>query len=295
MPLAQCWGPGEQCQREEEEPTSSDGRVAKVCVWGSHLSVSMSTSPQVRKVVLSTGNILEMEELIRKAGQTTTEELRGSIKTTLNSWGGCKAEAQNGEVLTIQRSIDRLPSRESTGTKTTVKLFLSSNDFQQVEDAIKTVSSGLDLPCIDSVIVTPPDVSDDATLESIEPVWQALEDAVDRGAVTAIGLADVSSQLFTELYKWAKVKPSTVQVNFASCCVVPKELSSFAQQHDIQVLTHNDPAEIVDEDVVSTITSRLGLSGVQCQIQWIARHRTIQQCFGLVQDKGYTLALACDV
>lgn len=39
-----------------------------------------------------------------------------------------------------------------------------------------------------------------------------------------------------------QVKPTTVQVNLSSCCVVPQELTTFAQKHDIQVLTHNDPA-----------------------------------------------------
>lgn len=72
------------------------------------------------------------------------------------------------------------------------------------------VSSSLNLPRIDSVIVTPPDVSDDATLESLEPLWIALEDAVGRGEVVSIGLADVSYQLFRELYSWAKVR-SAVQ------------------------------------------------------------------------------------
>lgn len=267
--------------------------VAQRCV-SVKCTMSSSSSSQVRRVVLSTGNILEMEELIRKAGQTTTEELRGSINTTLSSWGGSGGEGQAGEVLNIQRVLKNAEQEpnDTSGNKTTVKLFLSNNDSTQVEDALKTVSSSLNLPRIDSVIVTPPDVSDDATLESLEPLWLALEDAVGRGEVVSIGLADVSYQLFRELYSWAKVKPTTVQVNLSSCCVVSQELSAFAQQNDVQVLTHNDAAEIVDEDIVSSIASRLGLSGAQ--LQWVARHRTIQQCFGLVQDKGYTLALACN-
>lgn len=254
---------------------------------------SSSSGGKVRRVVLSTGNILEMEELIKKAGQTTIEELRGSINTTLSSWGGTKDEEQTGEVLTIQRvgNNAELESNDTSSNKTTVKLFLSNNDSTQVEDAVKTVSSSLNLPRIDLVIVTPPDVSDDATVESLEPLWKALEDAVGRGEVLSLGLADVSYQLFRDLYNWAKVKPTTLQVNLSSCCVVPQELSSFAQQNDVQVLTHNDAAEIVDEDIVLSITKRLGLTGAQ--LQWVARHRTIQQCFGLVQDKGYTLALAC--
>lgn len=39
-----------------------------------------------------------------------------------------------------------------------------------------------------------------------------------------------------------QVKPTTVQVNLSSCCVVSQELSAFAQQNDVQVLTHNDAA-----------------------------------------------------
>ncbi|KAG0713305.1 Glutamate--cysteine ligase regulatory subunit [Chionoecetes opilio] len=252
-----------------------------------------SSSGQVRRVVLSTGNILEMEELIRNAGQTTIEELRGSINTTLSSWCGSKGWGQSGEVLTIQRGgrSSGLKPNDTTGIKTTVKLFLSNNDSTQVEDAIQTVSSSLNLARIDLVIVTPPDVSDDATLESLEPVWGALEAAVRRGDVMSLGLADVSYQLFRDLFNWAKVKPSTLQVNLSSCCLVPPELSAFAHQNDVQVLTHNDAAEIVDEDIVTSITKRVGLTGAQ--LQWVARHRTIQVCFGLVQDKGYTLALAC--
>nr|XP_027233112.1 uncharacterized protein LOC113824568 [Penaeus vannamei] len=102
------------------------------------------SSSQLRRVVLSTGNILEMEDLIRKAGQTTSEELSGSIKTTLNSWEGGKVDLQNGGVFTIQRNFKRLTTNDNSGTKTTVKLFLSNNESTQVEDAIRTVCDGLD-------------------------------------------------------------------------------------------------------------------------------------------------------
>lgn len=38
-----------------------------------------------------------------------------------------------------------------------------------------------------------------------------------------------------------QVKPSSNQVNLASCCVMPPDLTAFAKQFDIQLLTHNDP------------------------------------------------------
>lgn len=38
-----------------------------------------------------------------------------------------------------------------------------------------------------------------------------------------------------------QVKPSSNQVNLASCCVMPPDLTAFAKEFDIQLLTHNDP------------------------------------------------------
>lgn len=80
--------------------------------------------------------------------------------------------------------------------------------------------SSLNLPRVDLVIVTPPDVSDDATLESLEPLWRALENAVGQGEVLSLGLADVSYQLFRDLYNWAKVGlivHSGESLNFITC------------------------------------------------------------------------------
>lgn len=38
-----------------------------------------------------------------------------------------------------------------------------------------------------------------------------------------------------------QIKPSSNQVNLASCCVMPPDLTAFAKEFDIQLLTHNDP------------------------------------------------------
>lgn len=39
-----------------------------------------------------------------------------------------------------------------------------------------------------------------------------------------------------------QVKPSVAQVNLDVCCVVPPEMQEFTKDHEIQLLTHNDPA-----------------------------------------------------
>lgn len=42
-----------------------------------------------------------------------------------------------------------------------------------------------------------------------------------------------------------KVKPSSNQVNLASCCVMPPDLTAFAKEFDIQLLTHNDSKGVI--------------------------------------------------
>jgi glutamate--cysteine ligase regulatory subunit len=79
------------------------------------------------------------------------------------------------------------------------------------------------------------------TLDMMKETWKVLEDCVKNNSVKMIGLCDVDTQLFIQLYQWANVKPSIIQINLASCCVVPPELSEFCKENGIQLLTHSDP------------------------------------------------------
>ena len=96
---------------------------------------------------------------------------------------------------------------------------------------------------LDTLVVSFAGQSDTATLslETVQKAWSVLEDAVRSNQVKMIGLCDVDTQLFMQVYEWANVKPSIVQINLASCCVVPPELASFSKEHNIQLLTHSDP------------------------------------------------------
>lgn len=262
-----------------------------------------------RHIILNTGNVLELDEIIKRGSNTTADELKSSVKTTLNSWTDSDS-SQNGDILIYRRNTENNDSGDNKcvgvhqmtnvdgsggidgkgGLKVTIKLFLSDNTAEFVKAAVETVRRDLNLTCIDSMILVPPDLSDYVDVDMVAPAWKALEEAVSAGHILSIGIADVGAKLLEDLYNWAEVKPSSVQVNISSCCVVPKELSEFAQLNDVQVLTHNDPAEIIDEEVVSTISSRLGVT--DCKVEWIARHRIIQQCFALVHSKGWTLSLS---
>ena len=48
---------------------------------------------------------------------------------------------------------------------------------------------------------------------------------------------------------------------------------------------------MLDEDLVSSILTRCGAASSPCAVPWVARHRSINTCFGVVLDKGYTIKL----
>ena len=65
-------------------------------------------------------------------------QLRGVVKTTLNSWSR-DSKPENTSQLIIKPNQRVLPVVENTcGVKTTVKIFMSSNDKDRVNDAIAT-------------------------------------------------------------------------------------------------------------------------------------------------------------
>ncbi|KAF2354082.1 NADP-dependent oxidoreductase domain [Trinorchestia longiramus] len=216
--------------------------------------------------------------------------LKGCVKSALNQW--TKEEPTDG-VLVVQGPRKPLLYSASRGISTTAKIFLCDNSGHSVIDAIHTVMKNVQRDCLEFVIVAPPDVSDDSPLQDLMPTWRALESAVQEGIVGHIGIADASYRLFTELYEWAKVKPSTLQINVDDCCTVSEEMTEFARTHDVQVLTHSDDHEMLDEDVVSSILSRVDNPNANYRVQWLARHRTIHTCFGLILDKGYTIVMDC--
>ncbi|KAB7496985.1 Glutamate--cysteine ligase regulatory subunit, partial [Armadillidium nasatum] len=203
----------------------------------------------IKKIILHTGNILDNEELVRKVGKTTLEE-----------------DKNTNEILEI-RGTERI-----------------TNGVSMIDGSLPLDGMKNEL-CMDklhTVIIIPPDVSDDVPLDDLKPVWEALEVAVSDGEVGSIGVADLSPQLFKELYEWAEVKPAIIQVNLSSCCSVSEDLTLFAAQKDVQVLTHNDDPEVVDEDIIATILSRVELNGANCELSWLTRHRVIQTCYGLI-------------
>ncbi|KAL1115101.1 hypothetical protein AAG570_007132 [Ranatra chinensis] len=96
----------------------------------------------------------------------------------------------------------------------------------------------------------------------------------------------ISTELKKSSLSHIAVKPSIVQINLASCCVVPPQLQEFAKQHEVQLLTHNDPKELLPPGALGEVCS-VG----RVRLDWAARFQSHVKCRGVLATKGYLVCL----
>lgn len=251
----------------------------------------------VRSLTIHTGNIIHWNELKRKTTQTATDELIESLGETLSSWAanadGHMLQGLSSLDCINSKFVDPVSSQARKELKVTVKILLCQLDPEGLQEAVIKVLDELQVEFLESVVVAFPSPPSGALeLHHVQPLWIVLENCVHAGQVVTIGVSDLDTELLIALYNWATVKPSTNQVNLASCCVMPPEMTAFAMEHDIQLLTHNDPKDILPVELCNTLLrSKAGFADADAWAPlWIARYSVLVKCRGVVQNKGF---LAC--
>ncbi|EPY76455.1 glutamate--cysteine ligase regulatory subunit-like protein [Camelus ferus] len=161
------------------------------------------------------------------------------------------------------------------------------------EEMKVSACSVLGVAQLDSVIIASPPIEDgvNLSLEHLQPYWEELQNLVQSKKIVAIGTSDLDKTQLEQLYQWAQVKPNSNQVNLASCCVMPPDLTAFAKQFDIQLLTHNDPKELLSEASFQEALQE-SIPGIQAREWaplWLLRYSVIVKSRGVIKSKGYIL------
>lgn len=247
----------------------------------------------VKKCIINTGNILSLNDITRKSGQNPTEELIEAINITVKEFKSNNvAPTENGNKLVIHRTSDDLKTKMNEQSladlKIGLKIFLNSDNNDLIHEAIEEGFDVLKVPSVHNVILQykkdkPSEAGDD--ISSLKKIWSTLEEYVQKEKICQIGLADVEENTFRNVFEWAEIKPSIIQINLATCCVVPPTLQQFCKDNDVQLLTHSDSTEILPK---SAITDSLG---VELNIKWITRFLVHIKCRGVLCTKGYVVGL----
>ncbi|XP_067000618.2 glutamate--cysteine ligase regulatory subunit [Anabrus simplex] len=249
----------------------------------------------VKKICIHTGNILSLNEVKKKAGQNPTDELIESLKITLKNWQ--PATLNEGETIQVYRIEDdfasKMDSEDRKGLKISVKIFISTLKKEALHEALLSMFTALDTPFIDSLVLAYPGKTDsNLLLPALQELWTVLEEFVQNQKILSIGVSDAETEVFMALHTWAKVKPSIIQINLASCCVVPPALQEFTKENDVQLLTHSDPFEILPRPALNELFGVDSSTGSNhLHLYWALRFQVHVKCRGVLSSKGYLLCV----
>jgi len=260
---------------------------------------------QNRQLIVSPGNILSKTCTWRKGNESAPEELYESLRSCLEQ----QQKEIEGNALTNDNFVELVSSpacsddeitESREDLKITAKLFLYSLNSQDINTAIEHGLKSVSSDHFDTLVVSFAGQSDTTplSLETVQKAWSVLGDAVRSNKVKMIGLCDLDTPLFIQVYDWASVKPSIVQINLASCCVVPPELASFCKEHDIQLLTHSDPINVLPDDKLQCLMKSIALPGgeegnksLKWDAKWALRYQVYVKTRGVLASKGYLVSV----
>jgi len=248
----------------------------------------------VKQMLINTGNILSLNNITKNPAQNPTEELIEAINLTIKDYKEVR-NLHNGtglDQLLITRTNDdfytKIVEQDITDLKIGLKIFLSSDDPCFLREAIEKALDALNVPSIQNVIIAYKSLQIENShdeIKKLQDIWRVLEDYVQLKKVQQIGLADVEESTFRKIYEWSSAKPSIVQINLATCCVVPPTLQAFCKDNDIQLLTHSDPADILPKASCEEIF------GKPFKLNWAVRYSIHIKCRGVLTTKGYLISI----
>lgn len=228
-------------------------------------------------LIIHTGNILQLPDLKRKPGHTPADELYDALKIQL----GKTFSNGDAEILAPLELSSLLVPEERNSQKITVKLFLSSPQPEFIKLALTAALNDLGSTCADLFLISwPAGISQEDGIT----LWNAMETVVDQELAYSLGISDVDTQAFVELHNFSRIKPEAIQINLESCCVVPPELVTFTRENNIQLLTHNDPQNILPAETLKTVVPSLQ------EVIWTVRYQTLLRCRGIIKNKGYVVS-----
>ncbi|XP_062854489.1 glutamate--cysteine ligase regulatory subunit [Trichomycterus rosablanca] len=245
---------------------------------------------------LHTGNLVHRGRLKKKCPSSPGEELQDCVRSTLGEWFAVLPSTLEPELpsvldCTIPDNTEAITPEEREELRLSVKLFLNESDCTSIKNAVDLACVSLGVSQLDSVIIAPPPLPEDETLTlaHLQPLWVELEKNVQSQKVVSIGTSDLDKALLEQLYSWAQVKPSSNQVNLASCCVMPPDLTAFAKEFDIQLWTHNDSKELMSSAGFQKALqeSSKELQVADWRLEWVLRYSIIVKSRGIIRAKGY--------
>lgn len=261
--------------------------------------------PKAMEILFFTGNTLTLK-LIKKTNTTITDEICETISMmlqTLRTDSNLKQFENESYVKILSTHEDSSLTNNHTNAspdqeqltredlKYSVKIFLRSLDPQILSHTIDTVLTQLKENYLENVMISLPNYSSQVTLDEFLPLWRIIEDFIDKQKILSAGVCDFMMPLFSDLCQASKHKPYADQINLGVCCSIPDELNKYVKEHNIQLLTHSDPIDAINESDFQ------GVLRDYCHekdaVNWkplsIVRYNCVIANRGIIKTKGFLI------
>jgi len=261
-------------------------------------------------VYLVGGNLVSDSALRKKlAGRDAGVELQMVLEDLFAGWTNDKIENPEDNKNKVLRKQETMSQEkfERNQLKITLKVFLRDFTVESLLSAVDSALSQIGCERVDSLFLAVPteatpiigigsgSTGTDHTeaLKSLVNLWRVVEGLVQNGRVGGAVLCDLRPSVFIALYNEAVVKPTSIQINQKSCCVIPEELNEFARENNVTVLTHSDPEELLPEDSLRKLLyPHLGREAGHFSPNWISRYLIHLKDRGVLTEKRYLVQLS---
>lgn len=247
--------------------------------------------PDVR---IDTGNVHRHVDVLGRINADPVEELLSSLDYQLCCAGKPNVTYSSDMVILAPGAgYTFSDENELCNLKVTLKIFMTNWNYRQISDCVDTALSRLGVKTIKQLIITFPNDNDDEDgfwLNNALTLWKNIEDLVYSGKVISLGVADLGFSRVKMLNEAVvRVRPSIYHYNVGDCCELSQELRNYAAEHNIYLLTHNDPnLSKLKGKVGEKIRSFLGDDQL-FELGWFARYTVWDQSRSIVRSKGYIL------
>lgn len=170
-----------------------------------------------------------------------------AINITIRQFtNGAALPPEPDQKLQVSRPNDDLQTKmlenDLNDLKIGLKIFLNSDNKSLLNEAVDNAFRTLNIESINDVIIAYKHNNDESKyLNEIIDIWKNLEQYNKDGKIKQLGIADIEENQFRSLYDSTEIKPSIIQINLATCCVVPPTLQAFCKEKEVKLLTHSDP------------------------------------------------------
>ncbi|XP_065166729.1 glutamate--cysteine ligase regulatory subunit [Atheta coriaria] len=242
----------------------------------------------VKTVIVNTGNILSSNDITKNPGQNPAEELAEAVGLTVSTIDLGSINIDNGVAHYEQKGLlGDVANEEIENLKIGIKVFLEDDNSKFLQEAIDKAFAALNVSAVHNVIISLNNKgTGDEQVRKIKNIWSSVESYVKTSKIQQVGLSDVEESAFRRIYSDANIKPSIIQINLATCCVVPPSLQQFCKDNEVLLLTHSDPAEILPATAIADIF------GAPFNLNWAVRFLVHIKCRGVLTTKGYILSLS---